>query len=122
MKQARLEWKLGSLELQTLSRFAESVRKSFEESGLAHVVVEPAVAAHDASFLDRGWDNYHHMGTARAAESCDRGVVDRNLKMFHTDNAYICGCAVFPTGGFSNPTHTAIALALRLADHLGTLR
>jgi choline dehydrogenase-like flavoprotein len=121
MKRVRLEWKLGWPELQTLSKFAQSVRQSFEDSGLAHVVVEPAVAAQDTSFLDRGWDNYHHMGTARAAESCDHGVVDGDLKIFQVDNGYICGCAVFPTGGFSNPTHTAIALALRLADHLRTL-
>lgn len=120
MKRARLEWKIGKLELQALYNFAESIKEYFEESGLAHVRIEPAVSMQDMSFLDRGWDNYHHMGTARAATSCDRGVVDGNLKMFHADNGYICGCAVFPTGGFSNPTHTAIALALRLADHLRT--
>jgi choline dehydrogenase-like flavoprotein len=31
---------------------------------------------------------------------------------------YACSTAVFPSSGFSNPTHTLIALAFRLAEHL----
>ena len=30
-------------------------------------------------------------------------------------NIYICSSAVFPSSGFSNPTHTVLALAVRLA-------
>ena len=34
------------------------------------------------------------------------------------DNLFVAGSSVFPTGGFSNPTMTIVALALRLGDHL----
>jgi choline dehydrogenase-like flavoprotein len=34
------------------------------------------------------------------------------------DNLYIAGPSVFPASGIANPTFTALALALRLADHL----
>jgi choline dehydrogenase-like flavoprotein len=118
MRRAALHWVLGAAELQAAGHFASSVQDAFRACGLAEVRIEPALAAQDAGFLDRGWDNFHHMGTARMAEGPRDGVVDRNLAMFGAANGYICGCAVFPNGGFSNPTHTAIALAVRLAEHL----
>ncbi|HEX5451187.1 MAG TPA: GMC family oxidoreductase, partial [Candidatus Limnocylindrales bacterium] len=62
----------------------------------------------------------HHMGTTRMADDPADGVVDRDLKVHGTDNLYVAGSSVFPTGiGYSNPTLTILALALRLADHLG---
>ena len=46
------------------------------------------------------------------------GIVDSNSRLHSVDNLYIAGSAVFPTGGYANPTLTIVALALRLADHL----
>lgn len=46
------------------------------------------------------------------------GVVDKNLKVFGVNDVYVCGSSVFPTVGYSNPTLTIVALALRLAEHL----
>jgi choline dehydrogenase-like flavoprotein len=53
---------------------------------------------------------------ARMANTPAEGVVDRELKVFGTRNLYVAGAAVYPTTGFANPTFTAIALGLRLAD------
>jgi choline dehydrogenase-like flavoprotein len=47
-----------------------------------------------------------------------RGVVDRDCRVFGTENFYVAGSSVFPTSGSANPTLTVVALALRLADHL----
>ena len=52
------------------------------------------------------------------AGAASGGVVDTNLRLFGTRNCYVCSGAVFPTSGFSNPTHTLLALAIRLAEHL----
>jgi choline dehydrogenase-like flavoprotein len=34
------------------------------------------------------------------------------------DNLFVGSSSVFPTGGFSNPTLTVIALSLRIADDI----
>ena len=60
----------------------------------------------------------HHLGTARMSENPKLGVVDSNCKVHGIDNLYIVGGAVFPTGGHANPTLTALALAVRLAENL----
>jgi choline dehydrogenase-like flavoprotein len=52
------------------------------------------------------------------AARADDGVVDAELRVFGTANVYVAGAATFPSGSFANPTLTALALALRLADHL----
>jgi choline dehydrogenase-like flavoprotein len=44
------------------------------------------------------------------------------LRCHDIDNLFIAGAAVFPTGGIANPTFTALALSLRLADHLKASR
>ncbi len=60
-------------------------------------------------------DIYHPAGTTRMSSSPLTGVVDPNLLIYGTDNAYVAGSAVFPSMGAANPTFTAMALALRLA-------
>jgi len=52
------------------------------------------------------------------AASPNDGVVTPDLRLHGTRNVYLCSGAVFPTSGFSNPTHTVLALAMRLADLL----
>ena len=58
------------------------------------------------------------MGGMRMSTCESSGVVDKNLRLYGTANTYVCSSAVFPTSGYSNPTHTVLALAVRLADHL----
>jgi choline dehydrogenase-like flavoprotein len=65
---------------------------------------------------------FHHMGTTRMSDDSAAGVVDRNCRVHGTENLFAVGTSVFPTGGTAAPTLTAVALALRLADHLTTTR
>ncbi len=60
----------------------------------------------------------HHIGTTRMCDDPHLGVVDSNCKVHGTNNLYVAGASVFPTGGHANPTLTLVALAARLADHL----
>ena len=61
---------------------------------------------------------YHHMGGTRMHEDPEFGVVDKNCKVYGSDNLYMAGSSVFTTGGHNNPTLPIIQLALRLANHL----
>ncbi len=65
---------------------------------------------------------YHHMGTTRMSVAPEDGVVDAACRVHGVDNLYVAGSSVFPTGGCANPTLTLLALAFRLAEHLGRRR
>lgn len=111
-----LHWGVSSLELGTIRTFAELARQAL--APIATVIPDPQLAAGLESFKTRCEDSFHHMGGMRMDPSPRCGVVDNNLRLHGVSNAYTCSSAVFPTSGFSNPTHTLIALAMRLAAHL----
>ena len=116
---ARLDWRISELELETIRHYAKSAVTSLTH--VAHVQPDRKLLSRDPSFLDQCDDSNHHMGGMRMASPPGRGVVDPDLLLSGTRNVYICSGAVFPTSGFSNPTHTILALAMKLADHLALL-
>ncbi|WP_375444579.1 GMC family oxidoreductase [uncultured Fibrella sp.] len=63
-------------------------------------------------------DGIHQSGTTRIANSPEEGVVDSRLKVWGTDNLYICSSSVFPTSSQANPTFLLGAFAVRLANDL----
>lgn len=63
-------------------------------------------------------DGIHQSGTTRIADSAEKGVVDRNLKVWGTQNVFVCSSSVFPTSSQANPTYFLGAFAVRLANHL----
>lgn len=60
----------------------------------------------------------HYLGTTRMHDDPRRGVVDRDGRVHGVDNLFVGGSAVFPSGGYANPTLTIVALSLRLADRI----
>ncbi len=119
MLRARLDWRISELELKTIRMFAQTAANSL--AGIAKVEPDESLLNSDAAFLDLCDDSNHHMGGMRMAASAAEGVVSLNLCLHGTRNVFVCSGAVFPTSGFSNPTHTVLALAMRLADHLANL-
>ena len=118
MHRLRVDWQLDGRELQTMRRFAQEIAAQLARTGLAKVTLNPALAAGDPAFARHIHDAIHQMGATRIGPDRDSGVVDNNLRVWDTDNLYLAGATVFPSTGFANPTLTAIALALRLAQHL----
>jgi choline dehydrogenase-like flavoprotein len=116
--QSRLDWRVSPLEWKTIQSFTEQVGQIFAAHAMADIEIQSELSREDG-FRDVVFDDsHHHMGGTRMAESPAEGVVDPNLRLHGVENAYVCGASVFPSSGFSNPTHTLIALAIRLADHL----
>ncbi|RZL69594.1 MAG: GMC family oxidoreductase [Pedobacter sp.] len=63
-------------------------------------------------------DGIHQIGTTRIGNSPEEGVVDRDLKLWGTQNVYVCSSSVFPKSGQANPTFFLGAFAVRLANFL----
>ena len=64
---------------------------------------------------------FHPAGGCPMAATEAAGVVDHDGQVFGAPGVYVAGAATFPTAGAGNPTLTIVAMALRLADHIGTL-
>lgn len=113
-----VHWAFDGREIESAAAFCAELRARFHEGGLGTVEIDPRVERRDPAFLAEMHDAYHQMGGARMARTADEGVVDSDLRVFGCPNLSVAGAAVYPSGSFANPTLTAMALALRLADRL----
>ena len=66
-------------------------------------------------------DPSHHIGATRMGRSPATSVVDADCRLHAVPNVYVAGSSTFPTSGYANPTYTIVALAIRLAEHLGNV-
>jgi choline dehydrogenase-like flavoprotein len=96
------------------ARFVHSRRhfaRLVQESGLGTYHFDPQARPSEPT-------SHHPMGTTRMHVDPAQGVVDGNCRVHGMDNLFVSGSSVFPTGGYANPTLSAIALGLRLAAFL----
>ena len=117
-----LDWRLTDMDKLTFRRSVSLLGEHFARHNLGRVRIADWLFEDDAYFPspEDGEEvgGFHHLGTTRMAGSPRFGVVDPNCRMFESDNLYMAGSSVFPTGGYANPTLTIMQLTLRLADHL----
>ncbi|GAA3757235.1 FAD-dependent oxidoreductase [Terriglobus aquaticus] len=116
MQQVEVHWVIADRELQTIRGFVQTVAQALAPIA----IVEPHrdLLRKTADFRTHCQDSFHHMGGMRMNASAHAGVVDTDLRLHGTANCFVCSTAVFPTSGFSNPTHTLLALTARLAEHI----
>jgi choline dehydrogenase-like flavoprotein len=60
----------------------------------------------------------HQMGTCRMGDDPDRSVLDRNCRVWETENVYVVDSSFMPTGLGLNPMVTVVANALRVGTWL----
>jgi choline dehydrogenase-like flavoprotein len=119
VKRIAIDWRLTELDLSAYRRAAELAADAFERAGVGSVDLNAFDLPLDPEEVaEQVVDNGHHMGTTRMATSPEDGVVDPDCKVFGVDNLYIGSLSVLPTGGFSTPTFTTLALCLRIARTL----
>ena len=118
MPMVEVDWKVDGREIDTIAVFAERVQTALRRVGLAHLEIDPKLVARDPAYLATASDTYHQMGGARMGTDSGDGVVDDNMAVFGIAGLHVAGAATFPSTGFANCTLTAIALGLRLCDHV----
>jgi choline dehydrogenase-like flavoprotein len=122
MRRAALSWHTSALDVWSADRLVAALGREFSRLGLGNVQpaewlsaaekewrTDPLISAHPIG-------GYHHMGTTRMSDDPKTGVTDRQGRVHGIANLFVAGSSLFPTSGWSNPTLTIVALALRMAD------
>ena len=105
-------------DLETLRRVAVETAEYFIRSGIGRMQIDPVLWNKGTAEEMRLDFSMHSMGGLRMTETSATGVVDSDCLVHGSQNLYVAGASVFPSGGMANPTFTIVQLALRLADHL----
>ncbi len=118
INQLRIDWRIDPLEKASLCRLHEVVRKRLAVQGTGQLESRLDSSADDWPIVQ---DSAHHMGTTRMHLDPKQGVTDGYGRVHDVQNLYVSGNSLMPTSGHANPTLTAVALAIRLAEHLKLL-
>ncbi|MGI8995335.1 MAG: GMC family oxidoreductase [Pyrinomonadaceae bacterium] len=112
-----VDWQFTPFDYEVFQKLLRSLAEAFAnaEIGILDFGTEPFT-------LDDTVDGAHHVGATRMAATPAEGVVDRDCRVFDTENLFIASSSVFPTGPGATPTFTIMALARRLGVHLLKLR
>jgi choline dehydrogenase-like flavoprotein len=111
-----VQWQMRDSEVAWICQAYRVLATAIAKAGLGAIRLDPDLpAAVQRALVPQGG---HHIGTVRMGADPQTGVVNPNGEVWGTHGLFVAGSAIFPTSGFANPTLTAVALALRLADHL----
>jgi choline dehydrogenase-like flavoprotein len=121
MPELVIDWRAGSRDIDSVRRAYGVLQRAFAANGVGTLELDPDPAAVGALIIRDGAVGGHHLGTARLADSIERGVVDAQCRLFGVHNGFVASGAALPTSSQANPTFTIVALAIRLADHLKLL-
>ncbi len=95
-----------------IQSYIESVGRLLHDQGIGHLDLFPEIVK-EGGIARSLRDVNHHIGGLPMARSPEEGVTDTMGRVFGVPNLYVLGTAILPTGGFANPTLTALALAYR---------
>jgi choline dehydrogenase-like flavoprotein len=119
-RRVRIEWRVFDDVAHWMSQMEPHLRLLWQQNDLGRAATLEFYEQTKKGVLDPAnvHDIFHPAGTTRMALDQRAGCVDRNLLLFGSDNLFIASSSVFPSLGAANPTYTAMALGIRLADHL----
>jgi choline dehydrogenase-like flavoprotein len=120
-RRARIDWNVFDDKAHYVSAFKEHLirlwrQNRLERTATLEFLTHPDGVGHESNV----YDIYHPAGTTRMGVDSASACVDRHLLLFGTHNVFIAGTSVFPALGVANPTYTAMALGVRLADHINS--
>lgn len=113
-----IDLRFASADAEPLVRTHALLDRWLRDRGVGRLHYRMAEPERVAAVLAQAAHGTHQIGLARMATSRRDGVVTPDGATHDAANLHVAGSAVFPTSGQANPTLTAVALALRLADRL----
>ncbi|MEM9011701.1 MAG: GMC family oxidoreductase [Pseudomonadota bacterium] len=122
-----LDWRLSGIDRQSVQRLVALFGEECARLDVGRVEPAAWLAPEDGPWQfdpaigNHALGGYHHMGTLRMGTDPQQSVVDADCRFHDLANLHVAGSAVFPTGGWANPTLTILALALRLGARLAQL-
>jgi choline dehydrogenase-like flavoprotein len=118
MPRVVLDWKISGEEFASVREFTLRVDRSLRAAGMGHLKLLGDLDAGLPRFMATLKDQAHQSGGALMGISEVDGVVDRNLKLFGTQNLFVAGSSTFRTISNANTTFMALTFATRLVDYL----
>jgi len=120
LPQLRVDLRFSMQDAQAVFRAHELLRDWLQANGMGTLHYRQPAGATPQAILDTARHGTHQIGTVRMGSDHRTGIVNADLRSFDVRNLYVASSAVFPSSGQANPTLTIVALAARLAAHLGT--
>ena len=118
LPRVRVTWQMRDDEHARAGWVIDRLAEDFRAAGIGrirHLSADP-----DHPFEERLGFGNHAIGTTRAAADPRAGVVDRDGRVFGIENLFVAGSSIFPTSSHVPPSLCIVALAIRLAEHLGS--
>ena len=120
MPRLHIDWRYTNQDVETVKCALALLADDIAASGTGIFEYDEESVEHEMTRY--GAYGGHHIGTARMGVDPKSSVVNLNCQVHSIDNLFIASSAVFPTSSQANPTLTIVAIALRLADFLKTVR
>jgi choline dehydrogenase-like flavoprotein len=111
MPRVDIDWRITATDLDVIVAHQRLLGRLLAARGVAALTDQFHPGSHPSPVMS----NFHHLGTTRMHRDPRHGVVDADSRVHSSNNLYVAGSSVFPTGGYLNPTLTIIALAYRIA-------
>lgn len=109
-----LDWQLHESDIEKIIAAQEVFERAIAASGLGRI----DHARPDGTLRLRTTSSHHHIGGLRMGTDPATSVTDGDGRVHGTENLYVAGSGLFPTGSYANPTWLIAVLAVRLAAHL----
>jgi choline dehydrogenase-like flavoprotein/predicted dehydrogenase len=118
VNKAKIDWRSSQLEFETVKRMTDVITSEITRMRYESPIVATWLQEDPTAFRSRVRDFAHPMCSTRMSSNATEGVVDENCKVHGISGLFVAGASTFSTAGYMNPTLLAVALSLRLADHL----
>jgi hypothetical protein len=113
-----VNWHCDGKELELIKKFALDSDIYLQDKGIGKLNIHPELLNLNPSFLHYLGDTSHQSGGMVMSENDSVGVVNKDCKVWGTDNVWVAGSSVFPSSSYANITLTALALSARIAENI----